>query len=629
MIFDPIVSNPDLDIHPDPPGLWGRVAVICRWKDAHAFRRNWPHAAIVGPLRTLRGFDEFVRNLLHNPQVRVVIVDGNDLTPDGETTRALQALWTGDLTHLQSDLHPHVGSLIESVRMYTKAQAQSAIDCFDPRSRQSQMDLIPGGMPDLGLDTDRQGGRITLPPPPPKADAPAPHGDPGERVSADTIAELWPMVLHRAMRFGRIMPTQYGDTRELLNLVAVIRNPLGESGLTEDKIEAYFQRVTEKFAPEGSPYSYGSRMWGTKTEKTPMDQVFFMAKDAQDGHPSHWYDPIDLDSVQKGTSQFVQIEKLLRGKPDTRAAFLTPWRPEEDSGIESGRPCLVGAWFRLTGKPFVDGNWHVLHEEDVPDSEWFILKLDLPKLAWQRMGRAKTEAEARAWATENCRPELERKTSDYPRLHMTVMFRSHDLYGAWPTNLAGIARWLGKTAEVMGTGVGTLTCVSCSAHVYIKDWADSDNIIAERYEKNHEPRWDQRSSWHVELVRPTVEEKPVVVGEVLQVPRSASGILDTWEVQAEPVHDLYEHVWIENQTTGERVKVPQASWREKRGDYRGPQPKPTIRATALTPDGREVLRVFEAETPEGLRGQIERSGLLSSFGAALWLGDEIRKVAAK
>jgi hypothetical protein len=54
---------------------------------------------------------------------------------------------------------------------------------------------------------------------------------------------------------------------------------------------------------------------------------------------------------------------------------------------------------------------------------------------------------------------------------------------------------------------------------------------------------------------------------------------------------------------------------------------PMLRATALTPDGKEVIAVFEATTPEALRSQIERSGLISSVGSALWVGDEIRRVS--
>lgn len=216
------------------------------------------------------------------------------------------------------------------------------------------------------------------------------------------------------------------------------------------------------------------------------------------------------------------------------------------------------------------------------------------------------------------------------RLELVVAFRSWDLYAAAPMNLAGLLLWQDETARKLGMRPGSLTVTSYSAHVYERDWNAAEEVIKQHYEEaRREPQWDQRSSWHVELIQPVVEEKPVEVGEVLQVPRSASGKIDVWAVQAEPLPELYDHVWIENQTTGERRKVSLHDWREKRGDFRGPQPKPTLRATALTPDGREVLGVFTAETAESLRAQIERSGLVTSVGAALWLGDEIRKVSGR
>lgn len=223
--------------------------------------------------------------------------------------------------------------------------------------------------------------------------------------------------------------------------------------------------------------------------------------------------------------------------------------------------------------------------------------------------------------------------SKVKKLHLVVAFRSHDLVAAYPMNLAGLLLRQVETARKLGMRPGTLTVTSYSAHVYERDWTAAEVVIKQHYEEaRREPSWDQRSSWHVELIQPVVEEKPVEVGEVLQVPRSASGVLDAWKVQATWSQDLahlYDHIWIENQTTGERQKVSLHHWREKRGDYRGPQPKPTLRATALTPDGREVLGVFSAETAEALRAQIERSGLVTSVGAALWLGDEIRKVSGR
>ena len=89
-------ANSDIDILDDPPEGWHRVAVIGLWEDAKITRRRWPKAAAVGPLRTVRGIDLLVRALLANPQLRVIVIDGKDLTPGEATTKALIDCWLQD-----------------------------------------------------------------------------------------------------------------------------------------------------------------------------------------------------------------------------------------------------------------------------------------------------------------------------------------------------------------------------------------------------------------------------------------------------------------------------------------------------------------------------------------------------
>lgn len=777
MKFEPIVPNPDIDVHPDPPGHWAHVAVICRWKDAHAQRKQWPHASIVGPLRTTRGLDELARNLLHNPQIRVVLVVGNDQTEGEETTEALLALWAGkpegekhigeevrgpfwDVQTLVQLVCPTPPKLQPSVplqeltalavkraqrradegagRPVTLEGEELTADLLAQWRRLAQFpDLLPPWThetkpPDyepacghfhgrfgctndwcghgaegfrpaphpsplqalMPSDYQSERPKVTLPPPPPTANATAPSGDPGERVVGETLADLWPQILHRAMRFGVQRSTHHGPTRELLCLVGVVRDveksardfytrwsceahgwsevvPLGEMHgscpqcggyLCDDEphpvlqisytqAEGYRKRISQAEVPEGTPYSYGSRMRGVSAPTPELDAAHHRGECPRMGstctagltplrttagletNAPHWWCPYcgwtDVPAAS-GPDQIEAVEKLLTEKPDTRAAYLTPWRPGEDAGKESGRPCMVGAWFRVE------------QPEQAPPASDKIVGYLTPE------GRARRTA-AGLPPEEPPQPPKYVVVGEVPlyaaadggvvlppsehRLHLVVAFRSHDLFAAYPTNLAGLLLWQVETARKLGMRPGTLTVTSYSAHVYERDWTAAEVVIKQHYEEaRREPSWDQRSSWHVELIQPVVEEKPVEVGEVLQVPRSASGVLDAWKVQATWSQDLahlYDHIWIENQTTGERQKVSLHHWREKRGDYRGPQPKPTLRATALTPDGREVLGVFSAETAEALRAQIERSGLVTSVGAALWLGDEIRKVSGR
>lgn len=56
------------------------------------------------------------------------------------------------------------------------------------------------------------------------------------------------------------------------------------------------------------------------------------------------------------------------------------------------------------------------------------------------------------------------------RLHLTALFRSHDFAGAYPANLYGLTRLLEYVAERAGAEPGSITTVSCSAHIYDHDW---------------------------------------------------------------------------------------------------------------------------------------------------------------
>jgi len=447
-MFQPVVDNPDLSIEPNP--AWPRVAVACRWKDAHKRRTKWPHASVVGPLRTVRGVDLLVRNLLANPQIRIVVIDGADLSAGQATTQALTDLW---------DLGVRPRGMADDITdEHLDLIRRTVIIAFrEPKGQDLDLDGIVE-------DADRNGGAVILPPPPPVATATAPHGDPGERVVGDSLIDVWPAVLQRIMSFGHSVPSKYGDTMEVLNLVSVYRNPrailedvdrAGWLGFDRAGMEEYARRVTTPWAPEGAPYSYGTRI---------------------------------------GHAGFHGVQNLLKDKPNDRGIGVSPWTPVDAAG-GGGRPCLVWVQFR--------------------------------NLAGQ--------------------------------LHLQFVFRSHDYFAAYPMNVAALASWLIREADARDLEVGTVTCLSVSAHLYDRDWHDSREIIANHLPKGHQ--WDPRSTWRVEAV------------DFTGVPGDRSG------------------------------KV--------------------VRATALTPDGSEVVEVFEGRTAEVVQRKIERSGLLTTTGNALWLGRKL------
>jgi thymidylate synthase len=68
------------------------------------------------------------------------------------------------------------------------------------------------------------------------------------------------------------------------------------------------------------------------------------------------------------------------------------------------------------------------------------------------------------------------------RLHLTALFRSHDFAGAYPANLYGLTRLLEYVAGRGGAEPGSITTVSCSAHIYDHDWDWVADMVGGRSE---------------------------------------------------------------------------------------------------------------------------------------------------
>jgi hypothetical protein len=139
----------------------------------------------------------------------------------------------------------------------------------------------------------------------------------------------------------------------------------------------------------------------------------------------------------------------------------------------------------------------------------------------------------------------------------------------------------------------------------------------------HPPiRWDQRSSWRIEKV-----EDPWVI-EVGDESEYKGAVQKIVKIEAREGLDYL----VETKDAKGKLQ----SWFGRGalvglGFYRA-KAKPRLRATAFKPgpgsDG-QVIAVLEAPTAGALRLQIERSGLVTEIGAALYLGTEIARVAGE
>ena len=628
-------SNPDLDIHPAPAEGWHRVAVVGLWTDAKRLRKDWPDAAVCGPLRTLRGIDLLVRGLLANPQIRVLVVVGRDLTPGEGVRKALESAWKGgsatDKVSFAVDIYENFEWLRHEVDLLDNCDAA---------------DLL---IEECGTE-DRPGGAIILPPPPPPKNPELPAGLPGQRITGKTLADVWPKVLHEVLRFGDTV----GNTRELLNLVSVIEDPKGSLnevhgacvqalahqfgtkegvsayaslsgdaqvehvralgkhpilGISQADLDDYYKSFMGPTPPEGVPYTYGSRLHGPPVlptvracDRERMTRV-----------------------LHRRPNQLAAVRKLLTSSPGTRAAYLTPWRPDEDCGKESGRPCFVGALFRAV--PASAPRYEINESRDV-DGMFGVSEVGSPIM------------EVQAGATrEEAQREVDRLNS---RLHLTVTFRSHNMHRAYPLNLAAVCRWLCEEAAGLGMEVGTVTCVSMSAHVYDHALEAAGKVVAEHVKPG---TWSQdpRSAWRVWIGK---REQPQ--------PKGLWPTLYAWKRSGDPWRSYFQRIRERIETeTGRRLELRDTwatlddaaqpddelvcldptpeqmeRWAFWAFDLGGgghiPMPStPTYCAEATDPEGSRVLALFEAPTKERLVKDIQASGLVTSVEHALWLGAEI------
>lgn len=749
--FQPVVPNPDLWVNPSPEGPWARVAVCSRWVDSETIAARWKYKpAVVGPLRTDAGLDLLVRSLLANPQIRVVFVDGHDLRPTNGAERVVRAFFEEkDLSVLPEELRELARALLDEEEVQVQGQAPGVVGRGPPgvqwtgaekgETFQLVEDLhqewlrAEGGPRRGGLlvhfvdfSADRRGGRHILPPPRPVVTDAAPHGDPGDRVAGNLLSEVYVRALHQVLVAGRIVPTQYGLTRELLDLVTVIRDPEGsvrefseveevppvpvgtwivgysrvcstcrdveaikagcsscfglgrvpseQTYVSGDKI-GHFSKMFHEFHPDEVAATASYRRHeaaGTAIVLRPFDGVSKVSPDpaawralheASSGkHPVLGMSAEDLFAYTYGEDGFLgtkrpseapyaygermrgsddgsalkkaqarldesvpaphpdqvsRVGKLLLEAPGTRAAYLSPWWPDEDAGKESGRPCLVGAWFRSIPGAVVRASAEPYGED--PESAMLAAVVE------------SVEIEAP------------------PTLHLTVVFRSHDLLEAYPQNLGACCRWLVDEAVRLGQSTGTVTCISMSAHLYERGWEKAEKLW-KKYRRK-QIRWDGRAGFRVEKVPDPSKPPPEVkVGARVQRPLDlgCAVVLEVVEVRPpertffSPTVEARAVCWldkdgIEHHRDTERwSEVPESvrlsyrdpltysvvQWREMTG-WRQSM---LLRAVATVPGESRVVGVFEASTGAALRFKLEDSGLVQELGAAMWLGSEIERV---
>ncbi|MCK9597058.1 thymidylate synthase [Candidatus Pacearchaeota archaeon] len=93
-------------------------------------------------------------------------------------------------------------------------------------------------------------------------------------------------------------------------------------------------------------------------------------------------------------------------------------------------------------------------------------------------------------------------------LYFTAYLRSNDMYRAWPQNAFGLLKIQKEIAEELGLRIGKMVIISCSAHIYERDFLEAQKMI-EKNKPKLECEMDPRGSFVIEVLNEEILVKHI------------------------------------------------------------------------------------------------------------------------
>nr|VFJ55333.1 MAG: thymidylate synthase [Candidatus Kentron sp. DK]VFJ55405.1 MAG: thymidylate synthase [Candidatus Kentron sp. DK] len=305
--------------------LWSTVRQISKIFDELGVDMD-PATSRISVIANLygNGFPHMLRNLLWNPQIRHILILGQDLSGsrlelinffhlgiEPTTFQDIPAfrisgtnrIIDGEVTpgHFAGRIHITPLGLISDHT--TKTGIRSFFDNLPPKDETTEQRVnIP--IPKV---------EITRFPTEPRA----------QTILRDTPIEAWKELIFRLVRFGHPNQLRKGKRYELQNVKVVVEKPeiesqerLAEIGFSLEKFQRYQEWILDPVKPDDLEYSYGNRMRGYFTHEGAIVDLLEAA-------------------VQR-----------LSNDPESRHAYVSLWDPARDISEKKGHPCLVSLYFR-------------------------------------------------------------------------------------------------------------------------------------------------------------------------------------------------------------------------------------------------------------------------------------------
>ena len=305
--------------------LWSRVPQVVKVLEELAIdlSADGSRIAVVANLYG-NGLPQMLRNLLWNPQIRHILVLGQDLSGSRQELINFFALGLEETDYLGSPAHRIKGTarIIDAEVVPAHFEARISVTALGKTSEPETRDGLLAFFRDLPPQEPVLAQRVHVPIPQTEVTR-FPSEPRNHSILRDGPLEAWQELVFRLVRFGQRSRLKKGERVELQNVKVVVEAPREEPpelleryGFSLAKFQQYQRRILDPVKPPEIEYTYGNRMRG-----------YYRYRD----------EPVDSLEI---------AVRRLREDPESRHAYVALWDNARDLPVGHGCPCLVSLFFR-------------------------------------------------------------------------------------------------------------------------------------------------------------------------------------------------------------------------------------------------------------------------------------------
>jgi thymidylate synthase len=313
----------------------GDVGVCTLWSQVEQARKVLdqleidlsPETSRVAVIANLygNGLPHMLRNLLWNPQLRHLVILGQDLSGSREELVNFFKSGLEEVEYLGSAAHQIVGTMRIIDGEVTPAHFANdmQIVAFGKISEADTHSGLTAYFRDLPPQQECSLERVNIAIPEATVQR-FPSEPRNHNILRASPLDAWEELIFRLVRFGYRNKLKKGERIELQNVKVVIQNPVEEPeefletfGFSAHHFEKYQQDILQAEKAPDISYTYGNRLRG-----------YFR----------HEGEVVDSLAV---------VIKRLQDDPETRHAYVTLWDNHRDLPVGHSCPCLSTLFFRL------------------------------------------------------------------------------------------------------------------------------------------------------------------------------------------------------------------------------------------------------------------------------------------